>query len=159
MMVPAPRPLVGVRPYEAAFLNLVRSHGNPAPDTKRIAAQPAIANDTESDCWTHAWNVAQQLGAWYVEGVCIRPAAGGPSMHAWVEEDSAFGAPRLVEVTPGYEHATRYLGLRIDASPLGPAAQATSEWDPDAPRASLLQVAFLNGANPKQVLARYVVKN
>lgn len=151
------KPLANIRPAERAFLRLVRKYGRPAPASKHIDAQAPLADDGESDCWTHAWNVARARGALYVEGVCRRPGTTGVSMHAWVEETTPFGR-RIVECTPGYEQASMYVGLPLDPRPGGPAAKATREWPTNEPRASVLQAAIQTGIEADEVLAQFVIQ-
>lgn len=146
-------PITDLTEVETTYLNLVRRHGVPGPTTKRLEIQPPVADDGESDCWTHAWTVARNLGATYVEGVCRRAGAGGPSMHAWVQQDTPFG-PVLIETTPGYEDATHYRGIAIDTTPGGQVDQITRQW---RLRSSVLQSALAGaqsaGVPPERVLA------
>lgn len=145
----APKPLTDLHEAERTYLRLVRQHGRPAPATKRLDLQAPVADDGESDCWTHAWQVAQRTGATYVEGICVRAGADGPSFHAWVEETNPLTGRILVECTPGYEHATRYVGIAVDCTPDGIPAQMTGDWDV---RASVIQSALAGGGTPARVL-------
>lgn len=141
-------------PFEQAYVSLVRKWGVPAPIAKRLDVQPPVADDGETDCWTHAWHLADRLGARYVEGLARRPGYPGPSMHAWVEEDTPLG-PVLVECTAGYEAATMYKGITLDTSLGGVNRDLTDDWED--PRSSVLHAALLaayeNGVTPEQVLA------
>lgn len=149
-----PQPLTDLHPAEVQYLQMVREHGLPAPLRKRLDLQPPVADDGETDCWTHAWEVARRTGASYVEGVCQRPGAGGPSFHAWVEEDHPLLGRTVVETTPGYEEASRYLGIVVDNAPGGLVDRITSDW---TIRSSVLQAALAGGGTPGQVLANCAV--
>lgn len=151
-MSSAPRPpkaLTDVTDVEKTYLRLIRQHGRPAPTSKRFDIQTPVADDGESDCWTHAWQVARRTGGTYVEGVCFRPGADGPSFHAWVEETNPLTGRTLVECTPGYENATRYLGIPVDSTPGGLVDTITSDW---TIRSSVIQSALAGGGTPTQVL-------
>lgn len=154
-MATPPKPLTNLHPAERTYLRLVRAQGRPAPTTKRLDIQAPIADDGETDCWTHAWQVARRLReqgieATYVEGICFRPSATGPSFHAWVEEANPLTGRVLVECTPGYERANRYLGIAVDCTPGGVPDRVTAEW---TVRSSVIQAALAGGGGPEQVLA------
>lgn len=144
------KPLTDVTGVERTYIRLVRTHGAAAPSAKRIDLQPPVADDGETDCWTHAWDIARSTGGTYVEGLCRRPGAGGFSMHAWAEEDSPFGR-RIVEGTPGYEDATDYIGIAVDCTPGGDVDRASNpEGDP---RSSVIQLCLATGWTVEQTLA------
>lgn len=137
------------RAIERVFARMVRQHGKPGANGKRLDLQPLIADDGETDCWTHAWEVAQRTpGARYVEGLCHNGKA--LAQHAWVEEDTPFG-PRLVECTPGYEEARDYVGIVVDHSPGSIAHEVSVEWE--RPRSSVMQAMIGGGIPTEQVLA------
>lgn len=135
------------------FVRFMRRIGQPAPNTKRLEIQEPIVDDGETDCWTHAWEVAQRTpNARYVEGICGRP--GGltkdSATHAWVEVDSLFG-PVLIECTPGYEYATNYRGLVVDHTPGSWVERATRDWPRQ--RASVIQSYLRGNASVEEILA------
>lgn len=132
-------PTISLTQVERQYMRMVRLHGQAAPNAKRLDLQDPVADDGETDCWTHSWEVSRATGATYVEGICRRPGAGGYSMHAWVEEDTPFGR-RVVECTPGYEEATDYLGVMVDNAHGGQVEEITAEWE--GPRSSVLQAAL-----------------
>lgn len=144
-----PQPLTDVTDVEQAYLHLIRRHGRRAPVNRRVDIQRPVADDGESDCWTHAWKKARQTDATYVEGVCFRPGADGPSFHAWMEETNPLTGRTLVECTPGYENATRYLGIPVDTTPGGLVDMLTQDW---TLRVSVIQAALAGGRTPAQVL-------
>jgi hypothetical protein len=111
--------------------------------------QAAVADDGETDCWTHAWQVARRTGGTYVEGLCVRKGASGPSFHAWVERDHPLLGRILVETTPGYEEASHYVGIAVDNTPGGTVEKVTSDW---TIRSSVLQAALAGGGTVEQVL-------
>jgi hypothetical protein len=135
------------------FVRIMRRLGQPAPNTKRLEIQEPIVDDGETDCWTHAWEVAQRTpNARYVEGICGRP--GGltkdSATHAWVEADTPFG-PVLIECTPGYEDAHSYRGLVVDHRPGSWVAAETRDWPRQ--RASVIQGYLRGGAKLEEILA------
>lgn len=150
-----PAPLKNVTAVERAYLRLVRQHGTPAPASKRLALQTRVAADGETDCWTHAWQVAQQLRtlgrqATYVEGVVVRRGADGPSFHAWVEESTPLSQHGvLVECTPGYEDAGPYFGIHVDSTPGSFADRVTEGW---TTRFSVIQALLSTGLEPHLLL-------
>jgi hypothetical protein len=144
-----PAPLTDLIPAEREYLRMVRRYGSPAPLAKRLDIQTPVADDGETDCWTHAWEVARRTGGTYVEGVCIREGADGPSFHAWVEEDNPLTGRTMVEVTPGYERATRYVGIAVDSTPGGVVEKITGDWKV---RSSVIQSALFGGGTVEQVL-------
>lgn len=152
------KPLTDITAAEHGFITMVRSFGLPGPASKYVDLQAPVADDGQTDCWTHAWQVAQARGALYVEGMCRRPQAGGPSMHAWVEEDTPFGR-RIIECTPGYEQASGYIGLGIDPSPRSDAAAATADWPANEPRSSIIQAALQSGMPSETVLTHLVARS
>lgn len=145
----APKPLTDLTDVERTYLRLIRAHGRPAPTTKQYEPQAPVADDGQSDCWTHAWNLARRIRGTYVEGIVVRPGANGPSFHAWVETDNPLIGRSLVEATPGYEHAQHYLGITIDNAPRGKVSLMTARWHI---RASVIQAALAGGGTPDQVL-------
>ncbi len=152
MVARPPAPLTGVTEVERVYLMLVRRSGRPAPAAKRLDVQDPVAADGESDCWTHAWNLARRTGGTYVEGVCRRRGASGPSFHAWVEHDHPVTGRVLVECTPGYEQASDYYGIPVASAPGSFADKATRRWG--NVRVSVIQAALAAGATPMDVLIR-----
>lgn len=150
MMAEQRKPLVDLTEFEHAYLRLVRTKGHPAPTAKRLLIQKPVADDGETDCWTHAWRIARQIGGTYVEGVCRAEGSHGLSMHAWVVENNPLTGATLVEVTPGYERATHYIGIAIDSRPGGKVDELTADWHV---RSSVIQAAFYGGWSPEQVLS------
>lgn len=154
-MTEAPKPLTDMIPAERQYLALVRRHGVPGPAVKRLDIQSPVADDGESDCWTHAWETARRTGGTYVEGICVRSGANGPSFHAWVEETNPLTGRTLVEVTPGYEHAAHYVGIAVDSSQGGTVEEVTGDW---TVRSSVIQAALAGGGTPEQVLRHVAAK-
>lgn len=152
-----PARLDDVQPHEWAFLRLIQQHGVDAPQARRAAALTAqVAADGQSDCWTHAWNTARRLRArdehaHYVEGTVLRPGAGGPSFHVWVEEYNPLLGRAVVECTPGYEQASHYRGIAVDCSVGGIVEKLTSDW-PKAERYSVLQALLAGDHTPAATL-------
>lgn len=142
-------PMALIAGVEAKYDRLVRACGRPAPSAKRLDLQPPVADDGETDCWTHAWEVARRIGGRYVEGVCALPG-GRVSRHAWVEEDTPFGACVVVETTVGYEAAYNYIGVVVDCSVGGHVEAATRG---QSPRSSVLQLALAAGFDFARTLA------
>lgn len=142
--------LTDVTPAERTYLDMVRKRGIAGPIRKRLDIQDPVVDDGESDCWTHAWQVAQRIGGTYVEGVCVRPGASGPSFHAWVEEVNPLTGPTLVETTAGYEQAAHYLGIAVDCTPGGLIEEVTKSWG--SVRASVIQALLAGGQTPERVL-------
>lgn len=152
-----PARLDNVQPHEWAFLHLVQQHGIDAPQLRRAEGLTAqVAADGQSDCWTHAWNIARRLRARdeqarYIEGTILRPGAGGPSFHAWVEEYNPLLGWAVVECTPGYEQASHYRGIAVDCSVGGLVEDLTSDW-PKTERYSVLQALLAGGSSPAATL-------
>lgn len=144
-----PQPLTNVTYTERTYLRLVLRHGHRAPHAKQLDLQKPVADDGQTDCWTHAWQVAQRTGADYVEGLCVRAGAGGPSFHAWVEHDHPLTGRTVVECTPGYRDASQYLGITVDCTPSGHIDQLTRHWHT---RASVLQALLAGGTSPAELL-------
>lgn len=144
-----PQPLTDLSAAERTYLRMVRRYGRPGPASKRLDIQAPVADDGETDCWTHAWQVARRTGGTYVEGICTRPGASGPSFHAWVEETNPLTGATLVECTPGYEEATGYFGIPVDTTPGGLVDQISGDW---TVRSSVIQAALAGGGSVEQVL-------
>lgn len=135
------------------YVRIMRRIGQPAPSAKRLDIQEPIVDDGETDCWTHAWEVASRTpNARYVEGICGRP--GGltkdSATHAWVEVDTPFGTT-LIECTLGYEEARHYRGIVVDHRPGSWVESATRGWPRQ--RASVIQSYLRGGAKLEEILA------
>jgi hypothetical protein len=104
---------VRVMDERLAYVRLVRKIGKPAPTSRVLRLAEPLDDSPETDCWTHAAEYARRTGARYVEGTCLRYGRTAPQVHAWCEEDTAFG-PRVVETTMGYEQAHKYFGVTVD---------------------------------------------
>src|SRR5688572_16422100 len=101
------------------------------PPSRLVPHGEDPAQVTHTDCWTHAWKYAQAHGLEYWEGVC--ELNGQWQVHAWCMQNG-----EVVEVTKGYEDATRYKGFK-----LSPTAEIiTRSWDDDPHRSGILE-AFL----------------
>ncbi len=149
-MTQAVRPLLDVQPWEEQYLALITRYGTRGPAVKRLDIQEPFDIDGQSDCWTHAWEVARRVGGSYVEGFCVRAFSGGPSFHAWVEIENPLAGPTIIETTPGYEQATGYMGIAVDCSPGGVVEQITQDWG--VVRQSVIQSLLAHGAAPAKVL-------
>lgn len=136
------------------FVRILDKLGRWAPTARRLEIQEPIANDGETDCWTHAWQVAQRTpNARYVEGLCRRsPGRTDKATHAWVEVDGPFGA-MVVETTPGYENASLYRGLVVDHTPGGFVDRETRDAWPPGIRGSVIQAYLQGGASLNEILA------
>jgi hypothetical protein len=123
------------------FVHLVFRHGMVRTRPARIVAPVG----PDGDCWTYAWNYAQEHGYRYVEGsvqMDDRHPREFIRAHAWCEEDSPTGVV-VHEVTEGYEDVTEYRGITVDCSPGGPIADFTRPWD--TVRGSVIEALIVNG--------------
>lgn len=111
------------------FVRLMYRAGSPAPQHLRLELAAPIADDGETDCWTHAYDYARATGATYVEGICFRAKPDGSvalAVHAWCEGTTPFGGRERIELTRGYEHAYGHRGIPVDLDS-DFAAQAAAE--------------------------------
>lgn len=134
---------------ERTYLKFITAHGRPRTAARRYEPVPPISADGITDCWTHAWDHAAAFGLTYVEGLCEK-RPGVLATHAWCESTNPFGSI-IVEVTEGFEHATKYVGLAIDTDPAALPATLTADWGPQ--RSSILQAAIGGGFPASALLA------
>lgn len=130
------------------FNRLVKRYGQISTSTRRLADSLTY----DGDCWTFAWRAAQELDGRYFEGMCKLPMDGRNTVvraHAWTEVDSPFGTV-LIESTRGYEQAHSYLGIQVDATPLGYVDIISKQW-PDDERASVIEALIVNGYTTEQI--------
>lgn len=143
---------------EAAFVALIQRHGVPRTGARVLDIQPPIVDDGETDCWSHAWDLARATGGRYVEGLCRRtPARSRIATHAWVERNTPFGV-QIIETTKGYEHASEYRGLVIDTAPGSLAVRLTKDWPKNEPRSSVLQAALAGGWTWEAILDEMIAR-
>lgn len=123
----------------------------------------AVRNDPQGpagDCWTHAWNYANQHGLDYCEGVAVNHQ-GSVAVHAWCLDWSGLLTPNgvVVDVTSGYENARRYVGFIIDRENAQvQVADRIMREDGAGERSSVLETMLGSGMPFGQIVALGVVR-
>lgn len=131
---------------EVRFVALLRKTGVPMPNLRKYDPQPPIADDGETDCWTHAWEYAHQHGGQYFEGICFK-GKGAVAPHAWVVTYTPFGLS-VVETTEGYERAYGYRGVAVKMHE--PMLQRPVYFE--GRRYSIIQLCIAGGIDPMSVI-------
>lgn len=131
---------------KAHFRQLAQMDGK----TFSLDGRLVLTGGTESP-FANAWKHAQATGSEYAEGVVWRDETGW-SAHAWCVQ-TLDGTEVVVEVSDGFEQATKYKGWVLDAEDI-----KTINLSGQAPTRSLLEGGLARGGNNYDAIVQRMSK-